>query len=501
LNKSLIKQNLKVPTLQQVESEICKRSLYEFIKRSWNEVEAGTKFVDGWHIKAICTYLEACVRGDIQNLIINIPPRHMKSLITNVFFPAWIWTFSPEKKFIFTSYAQNLATRDSVKCRKLLESEWYQKRFKLELASDNNQKMQYDNTAGGFRYSFGFNSVTGQGGDYIIVDDPLDADKSSSVIELNNVNWAYDNVIFNRLNDFKTGVRIIIMQRLHENDLVGHILENKSTIYEQLILPAVYDGTRFESSIGFKDPRTEIGELLWKDKFGNKEIDALKGTLGDAGYAGQYLQRPSPQGGFIYKSDWLKDRVDRTDLVATFISVDTSYGNSNLSDYSAFVVGSLTSDYKLYIREVYRNKLAFPQLVDDVERLGRKYSHNLNSIIVESKASGLSLIQTIKQSSNSEIRDILHAFNPTSDKTQRGSSASIWCENGSVLLPPPNVDSLWLFDFEDELFKFPNSKYDDMSDAFAQLILFLENYLAEGLRIRQDTPIHNQSSIPVGYEY
>lgn len=481
-----MKNAKNIPSLEQVEAEICKRSLHEFIKRSWNEVEGGTKFVDGWHIRAVCTYLEACVKGDIHNLIINIPPRFMKSLICNVFFPAWVWTFSPEKKFIFTSYAQNLATRDSVKCRKLLESDWYQKRFNLKLASDNNQKTQYDNTANGFRYSFGFNSVTGQGGDFVVVDDALDAEKSASELELNNVNWTYDNVIFNRLNDMKTGVRIVIMQRLAENDLVGHLLENKSVKWEQLILPAYYDGTRFESSIGFKEPRTEIGELLWPEKFGQAELDALKGTLGEAGFAGQYLQRPSPACGFIFKEEWFTNREVRTDLVATFISVDTSYGNDNSSDYSAFVIGSLTADYKLYIREVYRERLAFPQLVDELERLGKKYKRDLNSIIVESKASGLSLIQTIEQSANSEIRDILHSFTPTTNKTQRGSSASVWCENGSVLLPSPSIENSWLFDFESELFQFPNSKHDDMTDAFSQLILFMENYLAEGYRLRTD---------------
>lgn len=414
----------------------------------------------------------------------------MKSLISNVFFPAWVWINDPTKKFLFISYAERLAIRDSMKCRKLIESKWYQERFDLSLTKDNNQKSQYDNTKGGYRYSFGFNSVTGNGGDFVVVDDPLDAEKANSELELNNTNYTYDSAIYNRLNDPNTGVRIIIMQRLHENDLCGHILENRAERWENVVLPAEYDGIKFVSSITHNDIRTVIGELLWPDKFNQDNINDLKQTLGTRGYESQYLQRPSPKGGFIYKEKWFERKdIDDSSAVAIFHSWDTASSVSDDAAYSSGVVGYLTKDYRLFIREVYRERLEFPQLANKVEEIGFRYnqSKKLHAIIIEEKSSGIALIQTIAQTSKSTIRKYIKKFKPNADKITRASQAAVWCENGSVILPPVSEDKFeWLFVFEDELFKFPNSKYKDQSDSFAQLIIYLEPFLAKGLQLRQE---------------
>lgn len=474
----------KLPSLIQIEKELCKKSLHEFVKHAWFIVEPSTKFVDNWHIEAICEYLETCVRGEIRNLIINIPPRHMKSLLVNVFFPAWVWTFAPEKKFLFASYAEDLAIRDSVACRKLITSTWYQQRWEVALLKDQNQKARFENTNSGYRLSFGFGGgITGEGGDFICIDDPLKSSDANSDATRNQVNLIYDNTISTRLNNPQTGVKILIMQRLHEDDLTGHLLKGKER-YELLVLPAEYEGVRFTSSIDFVDPRTEGGELLWPQRFGEAEIQSLKNSLSELGIAGQLQQRPSPISGNIYKKEWFFDRRENIDFIARFMSWDTALSDSETAAYSSCTVGELTSDYRLFIREVYREKLQFPQLRQAVIDLAQKYKFGLRGIIIESKASGISILQTLQQSTEDSLQEILVPFKPTIDKTSRAINASLWCENGSVILPPPTEQSKWLFDFEEELFTFPNSKYKDQVDSFNQLILYLEHYLSEGYRAR-----------------
>jgi predicted phage terminase large subunit-like protein len=276
------------------------------------------------------------------------------------------------------------------------------------------------------------------------------------------------------------------MQRLHENDLIGHILENKETKYEHLILPAEYDGVRFHSSIGFVDPRTTEGELLWPEKFSRKDIDSLKATLG-GGYIGQYQQRPAPLGGFIFKKDWFLNRIKPSRIIGTYISFDTALSDLSTAAYTACVVGQLLPDYRMVIREVYKDRLAFPQQVKLVEDMANKYKdQELRGVVIESKATGLSIIQTMKQSSPEWIYNLLSPYNPTVDKSARGQLASVWCSNGSVILPPPSEDSTWLLDFETDLFSFPNGKYKDTVDAFNQLILWTDNLLADGLRARMN---------------
>ena len=471
--------------LVHLEASICKDSLYEFIKRAWKVIEPSTVYVDNWHIKAICNYLEASVKGDIHNLIINIPPRHMKSLICNVFFPAWVWSFAPEKKFLFASYGEDLAIRDSLLCRKLITSEWYLDRWKVELLKDQNQKSRYENSSGGYRVCFGFGGgITGEGGDFIVIDDPLKSSDANSDAVRNQVNYVYDNTLSTRLNDPKTGVKILIMQRLHDDDLTGHIIAGKEPV-EHLCLPAEYEGIRFTSSLNFVDPRTTNGELLWPDRFGEKELTSIKNTLSELGIAGQLQQRPTPVSGYIFKREWVQDRINNSDIIARYISWDTASSDSDQAAYSSAVVGELTSDYKLFIRYVYRDKLQFPQLKDQIESLASKYKYKLSAIIIESKSSGMSVIQSLSQSSEQWISEILVPFLPTSDKVARATTASLWVENGSVVFPPYNSEYDFLHTFEEELFNFPQGKYKDQTDAFVQLILYLENYLSSGLRSRQ----------------
>lgn len=469
----------------ELEASIYRDSLHEFVKAAFHVVEPETPFVDSWHIKAICDYLTACYEGRIRNLIINIPPGHMKSLLVNVFFPAWVWTRDASKQFIFTSYGEDLVARDSTKCKSLIQSQWYQDRFRVGLAKSPDTATKFGTLKAGHRLSFGFGgAVTGHHGDFVCIDDPLKAAEAESQTVRTKVNDDFDNAVSNRLRDPQTGCRIIIMQRLHEDDLVGHI-QDKGLDYEMLVLPAEYEGERFKSSIGFVDPRTEAGALLWSDRFGRREINEMKATLSSRGIAGQLQQRPAPMTGSIFKRGWFEQR-GRGGGTARYISWDTAASMADTAAYSCGIVGELMPDYRLFIREVYRDRLEFPQLEYKVEELASKYKdrRDLHDIIIEYKSSGVQVVQSLKQTS--DVGDYIVMYTPKGDKIARAYEAAKWCEKGMVILPPPSEDFPWMLDFEEELFKFPNSKYKDQVDAFSQLIDYLSHYLQQGLEAREN---------------
>jgi len=266
-------------------------------------VEPSTPFVPGWHIDAIVEHLEAVTRGQIRNLLINVPPRHMKSLLVSVFWPAWEWTRWPERRWLYSSYGAQLSIRDSVQCRRLIESPWYQARWgdRFALTSDQNTKGRFDNDRSGYRLSTSVGgAVTGEGGDRIVCDDPNNVNEveSDSVRKATN-DW-FDVVMSTRVNDPKTAGKVVVMQRCHQQDLSGHLLEQGD--WEHLCLPAEYEGPPCVTSIGWGDPRLEHGELLWPERFGAQEIESLKRSLGSYAAAGQLQQRPSPAGGGLLKN-------------------------------------------------------------------------------------------------------------------------------------------------------------------------------------------------------
>ena len=207
-----------------------KRSLKEFTKRAWPTIEPGRDFYDNWHIDAVSEHLQAIVEGDIKRLIINIPPRHMKSISVAVVLPAWTWATQPDKKFLYASYAGSLSIRDSVKCRRLIDSKWYKEHFgdAFKLTSDQNQKQRFENNKTGQRIATSVDgALTGEGGDIIVIDDPHNVrEAESSAVRESVLDW-WDQAMQTRLNDPKTGAFVIIMQRVHENDLTGHILRNE----------------------------------------------------------------------------------------------------------------------------------------------------------------------------------------------------------------------------------------------------------------------------------
>jgi|TARA_Y100000310_G_scaffold345711_1_gene468669 predicted phage terminase large subunit-like protein len=294
-----------LPSKEVVKIAIAETSLLEFIKQAWHILEPTTEFIYGWHLKAICNHLEAVSRREIKNLIINVPPRHMKSLAVSVFWPCWSWITNPSSRWLFSSYAQELSTRDSLKCRRILQSQWFTSRWggKFRIKSDQNMKTRFENDKTGYRIATSVSGlVTGEGGDHIICDDPHNVKQAeSNIIREGTLRW-WDESMSTRMNDPNTGVKVIVMQRLHEGDLTGHILE-KNSDYVHLRLPARYEEeNKCVTSLGFSDPRTVDGEPLWKEFYGENELSKLENELAsEYAIAGQLQQRPSVRGGGLFE--------------------------------------------------------------------------------------------------------------------------------------------------------------------------------------------------------
>ena len=486
----------------EVEAARCANSLAYYIPRAWKVVEPATPFVDNWHIGLVSEYLTALTQLQIQNLIINIPPRHMKSLLTVVMWPTWVWITKPASRWMTGSYSLTLATRDALKSRRIIQSDWYQQRFGhvYQLTGDQNVKSRYENSRTGLRMAFGMDTAfTGEGGEFIVVDDSLKAQDADSDTERTKVNQTWDESLSTRANDPKTVRRVIIGQRLHQDDLPGHVIEKMkvrgSHQYEVLCLPARYEPKRFFSGIGLEDPRTTPGELLWPGHIDEAALAAMEADLGERGTAGQLQQRPSPAGGEIFLRKWFdgKNRYDPKDktvynrAVARWLFYDTAFKDKEVNDPTARIVFDLLPDYRILLREAWWDRMKVPQVTRDVNDNTIRWSYDgkLRGTVVEDKGSGTAVLQILREGALPEVAKFLQEFNPgTASKAERGRRASAWCERDCVLLPMPDNSVPWLFDFEELLFNFPTAKVDDPPDAFSMGILFLEHLLAQGWKLR-----------------
>jgi hypothetical protein len=294
-------------SLVDLQAEKARRKLHEFVRQAWPVLEPSTPFVDGIHVQAICSHLQAVTEGRLGDLIINVPPGHAKSLLTAVFWPAWVWISWPHIRWLFASYAADLSVRDSVKCRRLIESDWYQRRWRqrYQLCGDQNQKHRFDNDQTGYRIATSVGgAATGERGDVIVVDDPHSVKQAESDLQRRStVEW-FSGTMCTRLNDFTTGRKVVIQQRLHESDVTGDLLAKGG--YEHLCLPAEFEPERRCVTSIWTDPRTEAGQLLWPEKVTAEHLAQKKRELGSYRYAGQYQQRPAPADGGTFKRAWFR---------------------------------------------------------------------------------------------------------------------------------------------------------------------------------------------------
>jgi predicted phage terminase large subunit-like protein len=512
--------------LRDLDRSDCEDDLYTFLKNAWKYIDS-SDFTDGWPIQAVADHLQSVADGDIKRLIINIPPRCAKSSLTSVAFPAWVWaqpwsghTSGPGIQFLHASYAQQLSLRDSVKCRRLIESPWYQSMWgdRFSLTSDQNTKTRFDNNKGGSRLSTSVGSaLTGEGGNIIVVDDPNAAQEAFSEASIyNTIEW-WDSALSTRLNDPKHGSFVVIQQRLSEEDLTGHILSKDMGEWTHLCLPMRYEWRRHSySSLGWHDPRgldedgeplievSEDGEripinidaeieldkregtLLWPERFGEREVAILERQLGPWASAGQLQQRPEPKGGGIIKSDWWQpwDATNYPNMDMIIACVDTAYTKKTENDPSAMTVwgifsqdvsvqapnhaggrhGGLISYERPYtetnprvmLMYAWQGRYELHDLVNKVSETCKKMK--VDTLLIENKAAGHSVAQEIKRMYGFE-RFSVQMFDPKSqDKLARLYSIQHLFAEGLVYAP----NKAWAEMVIQQVGQFPKGKHDDL---------------------------------------
>ena len=454
--------------------ELAERRLRHFVRQAWHVVEPFAPFKPNWHLDAIAEHLEAVERGEIRNLLVTMPPRMGKSLTISVFYPAWRWIAQPGMRFLYASYSQDLATAHSLATRRVIESDWYRARWgdRFQLAGDANLKTRFENDQRGARYSTSVGGVvTGIGGDRIVCDDPHNVKEAESeAIRAATIAW-WDQAMSTRFNDPKTGSRIVVMQRVHEGDLAGHLMEQGG--YTHLNLPMEYEprSVRF-TGFGNPDPRSDEGELLAPDRVGPEEIADLKVRLGSRAYAGQFQQRPAPAEGAILKCEWWRHwREPLPEMEWILQSWDTAFKTGQENDYSVCLTVGLAGG-GMYLLDLWRDRAEFPHLKRVVRDQFVKWQPD--EVVVEDKASGQSLIQEFGADAMgvaSGARPLpIVPFSTDRDKIARAHAVSPYVEGGRVFVP---AQAGWTDAFLHECGVFPAGQHDDQVDAFTQAVLRL----------------------------
>lgn len=362
----------KLLAAEQIKRQIIRAegSLLEFARQLWHVLEPGRTFVEGWHIVVICLHLEALAVGKIRRLIINMPPRHMKTLLCSVLFPLWVWLKRPNRRFIVASYELPLSYEFADKERALLRSPYFEDRWgkKIALSAEQDAKSLFSNTATGYRYSTAVKAGgTGRGADIAIIDDPHNTKKVESDADRAQAKDFYHSVLNTRGNDPKDFSILIVGQRTHEDDLSGHLQEKADEGFEVLCLPHRYDGERRRTSLGEYDPRTVIGEPLWPERYDDEELKKLESTLGPYRASAQLAQKPAPPGGSLFKRDDIlieEEAPEHLELVRGWdIAATEESADSDDPDYTAGVLLGRSTDEHLWVTDVVEERTETPDLL------------------------------------------------------------------------------------------------------------------------------------------
>lgn len=509
----------RVETLQNytlMEAELLRRELRLFVKEAWKVVEPGVPYCPGKHIDAICDHLTYCSIGDIQNLVINIPPRHSKSTVCAVMWPAWEWAWKPHTQWLFSTYAQSLTIRDSIKCRRLIQSDWYQDRYSgvYRLSGDMNQKQRFENDQNGHRLATSVGgTTTGEGGDRIVVDDAHNMKEiNSDTIREGVIDW-WRNVMTTRANNPRTAARVIIAQRGHHADLPGYVLGSGDWIH--LNMPGYFvphrkcktvakkDGPRrermtvkpppvlverFRSPLSkgrqiWEDWRTKQDELLNPERYGEDEMRQLSSELTEKAFEAQIQQNPSIESGNIIKAHhWRKWEEPELPPCQMVIQVyDTAYEEDEEADFSARTTWGIfeweeelnpnkpwSAAYKgqrrlcAILLERMNERLAFPDLRKAAIESYKQWKPD--RVIIEKKASGHSLYQELYRADLPVRR-----FKVTDSKFVRAHAASLVFERGCIFY----VDRRWSSEVIDQCSQFPSGEHDDLVDTVTMACLWL----------------------------
>jgi predicted phage terminase large subunit-like protein len=487
---------------ESVEDEQARRSLHKFVQIYWPVIEPAIAFKDNWHIHAICEHLEAVTRGEVKNLLVNVPPGTSKSTVVSVLWPAWEWATDSSLKYFGASYSDTLSIRDAVLCRDILMSERYTRAYpEVRLKGDANQKTHYGLVGGGWRIA---TTVGGRGTgvhpNRKIVDDPHNVKQAQSDAERKAaVSW-FESTLSTR-GMILDAATVVIMQRLHERDVSGAIMASPNyKRWEHLVIPMRHEPARRlpTTLLGYKDPRTKPDELLWPEVFTEDKVANLEVALGNYGTAGQLQQRPAPAGsGIIATAKFKLWRGPLPPLDYIIQSYDTAFTATTTNDPTACsVFGVFQQGAKncVLLLDVWAEHMEYPEVrTKMIADWAAKYGgdpkaigqppRRTDNILIENKGSGIALIQDLQLAGIPAI-----PYNPgAADKIARAHVVTPLIDAGLFYVmeskKEPGTVITWARDFVAQCSSFPNAENDDMVDTLTQALRYLKDsqWLALGV--------------------
>ena len=501
----------------KVEKRMCELSFVEYIKQAWHVIEPGQEYLHNWHIEAIAAHLEAITDEMMidderyyNRLLINVPPGAMKSLLCNVLWPSWEWgpRNMPYLRYVCASHAMPLAVRDSVKMRRLVASEWYQTRWgdRVTLTGDQNEKIKYETTATGFRQAVAFEGMTGARGDRVIIDDPHSVSSASSEQKRATTIDTFEQAVPTRLNNPDRSAIVVIMQRLHEEDVSGVIIE-KQLGYDHIMIPMEYDPDRAAPTmLGWEDPRTAKGELMFPARFPKHVVERDKKIMGTYAASGQFQQLPTPEDGGIIKRKhwqlWEDPKFPPFDYIIA--SLDTAYTEKTENDPSAMTVwGVWTDDPKTHAtrmlgkdgyhivrtydeKEVpprimlmyaWQEHLEMPELIAKVADTCTRWK--VSRLLIENKSVGMPVARELRRMYSGRDFGVQLEDPGSIDKMARLYSVQHLFEEGLVYCP----DKAWADEVISQCMRFPKAKHDDLVDTVSMAMRYLRR---SGFILRTD---------------
>jgi len=450
--------------LRRIVDDLCRRDFRSFAIRAFPVLEGGQLEL-AYHIDIICRFLDRVFLSEIRRGLVCIPPRYLKTYLISIAYPAWLLGKDPRTRIICASYAAPLAEKFSADTLRLMRSPFYRRLFPRTILDPKQQsKTEFGTTAGGYRLATSVGgTVTGRGANLIVIDDALKASEAHSPTARETcLNW-FNSTIHSRFDSPKKSKIIVVAQRLHAEDLPGHLIATGG--WEELILPAINPKQQvYDIVAGGLKVRFDAGRILQPTRHDEKDLAQLKKEMGEHDFESQFNQRPLPPGGAIFKNAWAK-RYEKAPgpakVEAIIQSWDTAYQGDETNAYSVCTTWAKCPD-GYYLLDVWRDRPSFADLVRQVKAQKEKWKATL--VIIEKKASGISLIEVLNEKGR---QPWLMWLAPEKGKIERAQQQTVKFEQGRVWLP---TQAPWLAPYEVEFFQFPYCKFDDQVDSTVQLL-------------------------------
>lgn len=461
------------PLTMEDRAALCRLSFEVFAAAAFAALYPGKVFQPAPYLSLLCGKLQALVEGEGQNLIVTLPPRGLKSFLVSVALPAWLLGRSPGNQVMAVSYAQSLADSHGRERVKLMRSPFYTSVFGDVLTPGGSPRRAATVGRGGIFATGIDGSATGMGADWLVFDDPQNAQNALSEQVRTSSNRQFEQTFLSRRNDPLTARIIIVMQRLHEEDFVGHALGLPGLDWDVLNLPAIAEEDEehaYRTAAGERVFRRRAGDPLHPERFPLTYLDEMRATVGEARFATQYQQRPAPAGGGLVKADWFR-RYSQADRPESFDEVIQSWDTANTtkewSDWTVCTTWGRTAE-SIYLLSVHRERMLFPDLVRAALRLARKWRPDV--VLIEDRASGTQLLQELRERGIGYCQ----AIKPHANKEIRMTNQTALIESGRVWIPK---DADWVQTYLRELLVFPNGKFDDQVDSTSQALAYLTAWI------------------------